>query len=84
VLPEAMYSYLVTGKMKYKKILPLTFTIPLFHERPTQSNLKQGGLKKENESIFYGEQPIEVATTIIALICSMMSLRTESIKSNLS
>jgi hypothetical protein len=45
----------------------LTFTIPLFHERPTQSNLKQSGLKKKMKGIFYGEQPIEVATTIIAL-----------------
>jgi hypothetical protein len=44
----------------------LTFTIPLFHERPTQSNLKQrDGLKKKRK-VFYGEQPIE-ATTIIAL-----------------
>jgi hypothetical protein len=32
-------------------------------------------VKKENERYFYGEQPIEVATTIIALICSMMSLK---------
>jgi hypothetical protein len=52
VLPETMmYSYLVTGKMKYKKIAIITFdfsTIPLFHERPTQSNLKQrDGLKRK-------------------------------------
>jgi hypothetical protein len=61
----------------------LTFTIPLFHERPTQSNLKQR-FKKRKRKVFYGEQPIEVATTIIALICSMMSLKTESIKSTSS
>jgi hypothetical protein len=40
--------------------------LPLFHERPTQSNLRDG-LKKKTKGIFYGEQPIEVATTIIAL-----------------
>jgi glycosyltransferase involved in cell wall biosynthesis len=71
VLPEAiMYSYLVTGKPKYKKIASITFDFLLSHyfmkgELKVISN--RGWFKKENERIFYGEQPIEVATTIIAL-----------------
>ncbi|CAM2888439.1 glycosyltransferase [Flavobacterium frigoris] len=71
VLPEAMmYSYLVTGKMKYKKIAIITFDFLLSHyfmkgQLKVISN--RGWFKKENERCFYGEQPIEVATTIIAL-----------------
>jgi hypothetical protein len=30
-----------------------------------QLKVTEGGFKKENERYFYGEQPIEVATTII-------------------
>jgi glycosyltransferase involved in cell wall biosynthesis len=71
VLPEAMmYSYLVTGKMKYKKIAIITFDFLLSHyfmkgQLKVISN--RGWFKKQNERCFYGEQPIEVATTIIAL-----------------
>nr|WP_314867242.1 glycosyltransferase [uncultured Flavobacterium sp.] len=71
VLPEAMmYSYLVTGDLKYKKIALVTFDFLLSHyfmkgQLKVISN--RGWFKKENERIFYGEQPIEVATTIIAL-----------------
>jgi len=71
VLPEAMmYSYLVTKKMEYKKIATVTFDFLLSHyfmkgQLKVISN--RGWFKKENERVFYGEQPIEVATTIIAL-----------------
>ncbi|WP_035671089.1 glycosyltransferase [Flavobacterium sp. 83] len=71
VLPEAMmYSYLVTKNPKYKKIAVITFDFLLSHyfmkgQLKVISN--RGWFKKENERIFYGEQPIEVATTIIAL-----------------
>jgi len=71
VLPEAMmYSYLVTGDSKYKKIALITFDFLLSHyfmkgQLKVISN--RGWFKKENERFFYGEQPIEVATTIIAL-----------------
>lgn len=71
VLPEAMmYSYLVTGKQKYKKIAAVTFDFLLSHyfmkgQLKVISN--RGWFKKENERFFYGEQPIEVSTTIIAL-----------------
>ena len=71
VLPEAMmYSYLATGNLKYKKIALITFDFLLSHyfmkgQLKVISN--RGWFKKENERIFYGEQPIEVSTTIIAL-----------------
>lgn len=71
VLPEAMmYSYLVTKNPMYKKIAVITFDFLLSHyfmkgQLKVISN--RGWFKKENERIFYGEQPIEVATTIIAL-----------------
>jgi glycosyltransferase involved in cell wall biosynthesis len=71
VLPEAMmYSYLITGDLKYKKIALITFDFLLSHyfmkgQLKVISN--RGWFKKENERFFYGEQPIEVATTIIAL-----------------
>lgn len=71
VLPEAMmYSYLVTGKMKYKKIALITFDFLLSHyfmkgQLKVVSN--RSWFKKENARTFYGEQPIEVATTIITL-----------------
>jgi glycosyltransferase involved in cell wall biosynthesis len=71
VLPEAMmYSFLVTKNPKYKKIAVITFDFLLSHyfmkgQLKVISN--RGWFKKENERFFYGEQPIEVATTIIAL-----------------
>ncbi|RKS95777.1 glycosyltransferase involved in cell wall biosynthesis [Flavobacterium limicola] len=71
VLPEAMmYSYLVTKNPKYKKIAVITFDFLLSHyfmkgQLKVISN--RGWFKKQNERVFYGEQPIEVATTIIAL-----------------
>jgi glycosyltransferase involved in cell wall biosynthesis len=71
VLPEAMlYSYLATGNSKYKKIALITFDFLLSHyfmkgQLKVISN--RGWFKKENERVFYGEQPIEVSTTIIAL-----------------
>ena len=71
VLPEAMmYSHLATGEPKYLKIATITFDFLLSHyfmkgQLKVISN--RGWFKKENERIFYGEQPIEVATTIITL-----------------
>ena len=71
VLPEAMmYSYLVTGKQKYKKIAIVTFDFLLSHyfmKGQIKVISNRGWFKKENERVFYGEQPIEVATTIITL-----------------
>jgi glycosyltransferase involved in cell wall biosynthesis len=71
VLPEAMmYSYLVTGKMKYKKIALTTFDFLLSHyfmKGQLKVVANRNWFKKQNERTFYGEQPIEVATTIITL-----------------
>jgi glycosyltransferase involved in cell wall biosynthesis len=71
VLPEAMmFSFLATREPKYLKIATVTFDFLLSHyfmkgQLKVISN--RGWFKKENERIFYGEQPIEVATTIITL-----------------
>lgn len=71
VLPEAiLYSYLATGSTKYKKIATITFDFLLSHyfmkgQLKVISN--RGWFKKQNERVFYGEQPMEVSTTIIAL-----------------
>lgn len=71
VLPEAMmYSYLATKNLKYKKIAIITFDFLLSHYfMKGQLNVisNRGWFKKENERVFYGEQPIEVVTTIITL-----------------
>jgi glycosyltransferase involved in cell wall biosynthesis len=71
VLPEAMmYAFLATGNLKYKKIALITFDFVLSHyfmkgEFSVVSN--KGWFVKGNKKNAYGEQPIEVATTIIAL-----------------
>ncbi|HSN48458.1 MAG TPA: hypothetical protein VLR29_06820, partial [Flavobacterium sp.] len=71
VLPEAMmYSYLATKEDKYLKIATITIDFLLSHyfmkgQLKVISN--RGWFKKENERVFYGEQPIEVATTVITL-----------------
>ncbi|MBE9489354.1 MAG: glycosyltransferase [Bacteroidetes bacterium] len=71
VLPEAMmYSFLTTKDKRFKKIAEISFDFLLAHyfmkgQLTVISN--KGWFKKENERFFYGEQPIEVATTIIAL-----------------
>ena len=71
VLPEAMmYSFLATEESKYLKIAAITFNFLLSHyfmkdQLKVVSN--RGWFKKQNERVFYGEQPIEVATTIITL-----------------
>ncbi|PWA05051.1 glycosyltransferase [Flavobacterium psychrotolerans] len=71
VLPEAMlYSYMVTRKPKYKKIALITFDFLLsqyFMKGQLKVISNRGWFKKQNERVFYGEQPIEVSTTIIAL-----------------
>jgi glycosyltransferase involved in cell wall biosynthesis len=71
VLPEAMlFSFLVTGDLKYKKIALVTFDFLLSHyfmkgELSVISN--RGWFVKGEKKNTYGEQPIEVATTIITL-----------------
>jgi hypothetical protein len=71
VLPEAMlFSFLATGDSKYKKIALVTFDFLLSHyfmkgEFSVISN--RGWFVKGKKKNTYGEQPIEVATTIITL-----------------
>lgn len=71
VLPEAMmYSYLITENEKFKEISEVTLDFLLSHyfmKGQIKVISNNGWFKKENERIFYGEQPIEVATTIVAL-----------------
>jgi len=71
VLPEAMmYSFLTTKDKRFKRIAEISFDFLLAHyfmkgQLTVISN--RGWFKKENERVFCGEQPMEVATTIIAL-----------------
>lgn len=71
VLPEAMlFSFLATGDLKYKRIALVTFDFLLSHyfmkgEFSVISN--RGWFVKGSHKNTYGEQPIEVVTTIITL-----------------
>jgi hypothetical protein len=71
ILPEAMmHSYLITGNERSKQISEITFDFLLSHyfmkgQLTIISNRKW--FKRNNERVFHGEQPIEVATTIVAL-----------------
>jgi glycosyltransferase involved in cell wall biosynthesis len=71
ILPEAMmYSYLITKNKDYKRISEITFDFLLskyFMKGQIKVISNRGWFKKKNERKFYGEQPIEVVTTIIAL-----------------
>jgi len=71
VLPEAvMYSFLITNNKKYKKIAEISLDFLLsqyFMKGQIKVISNRGWFKKNNERAFYGEQPIEVATTIIVL-----------------
>ncbi len=71
VLPEAMmYSYLVTKEKQFKSIAEVSFDFLLsqyFMKGQIKVISNRGWFKKKNERTFYGEQPMEVATTIIAL-----------------
>jgi glycosyltransferase involved in cell wall biosynthesis len=71
VLPEAMlYSYLITKDMHFKEIAEISFDFLLAHyfmKGQIKVITNRGWFKKKNERVFYGEQPIEVVTTIIAL-----------------
>ncbi|TGV04354.1 glycosyltransferase [Flavivirga rizhaonensis] len=71
ILPEAMmYSYLITKNEDHKNIAEITFDFLLsqyFMKRQIKVISNRGWFKKKNERVFYGEQPIEIVTTIIAL-----------------
>ncbi len=71
VLPEAMmYSFLATRDTEYKKIAVTTFDFLLsqyFMKRQIKVISNRGWFKRKNARNFYGEQPMEVVTTIITL-----------------
>ena len=71
VLPEAMlYSFLITGNQRYKEIALISFDFLLsqyFMKGKLRVISNRGWFKKKNQKAFFGEQPIEVANTIIAL-----------------
>lgn len=71
VLPEAMmFAYLIIGKESYKEIAIVTFNFLLsnyFMKGQIKVISNQGWFHKRNERNFFGEQPIEIAYTILAL-----------------
>ena len=71
ILPEAMmYSYLVTNNKQFKKIAIISFDFLLAHyfmKGQIKVISNRGWFKKKNERAFYGEQPMEIGTTIVAL-----------------
>ena len=71
VLPEAMmYSYLITKEEHFKNIAEISFDFLLTHyfmKGQIKVITNRGWFKKKNERNFYGEQPMEVVTTILAL-----------------
>ena len=71
VLPEAMmYSYLITDNTKFKEISEISLDFLLanyFMKGQLKIISNKKWFKKKNEKEFYGEQPIEVATTMISL-----------------
>jgi glycosyltransferase involved in cell wall biosynthesis len=71
VLPEAMlYAWLSTGEAIYKKIAVYTFDFLLskiFNENGIEVISNKTWLKKGEEAGRFGEQPIDVAYTVMAL-----------------
>lgn len=71
ILPEAMlYCYLATRNKTYKKIAEISLDFLLanyFMKGQLKIVSNKAWFKRKNEHEFYGEQPIEVATTIICL-----------------
>nr|WP_320059232.1 glycosyltransferase [uncultured Bacteroides sp.] len=71
VLPESLlYAYLATGNNRYKEIAKESFDFLLsktFAEHQIKVVSNQGWLLKEKKERRFGEQPIDVAGTVIAL-----------------
>ncbi|MDR0866298.1 MAG: glycosyltransferase [Candidatus Symbiothrix sp.] len=71
VLPESLlYAYLATGDTRYKEIAKESFDF-LLEKIFTEDRIKvisnQGWLQKEKKDRKFGEQPVDVAGTVIAL-----------------
>ncbi|MEG1573691.1 MAG: glycosyltransferase, partial [Bacteroidales bacterium] len=71
VLPECLiYAYRITENEAYKKIAKYSFDFLLektFANRQIKVVSNQGWLQKDKGTLTYGEQPIDVAGTVIAL-----------------
>ena len=71
IIPEAMlYAWHITGDEEYKKVAYESFDFLLskiFNERGIEVISNRGWLKKGEKQAKYGEQPIDVAYTIMAL-----------------
>lgn len=71
ILSEGMlYAYLVTGNNDYKRIAKESFDFLLkkvFVKNQIKVVSNQGWLQKEQKGRYFGEQPIDVAGTVIAL-----------------
>ncbi len=71
ILPEAMlYAWLETGDLEYKEVAKASFDFLLsqtFNENGIKVISNRSWLQKGQEAAPYGEQPIDVAYTILAL-----------------
>lgn len=71
ILPEAMlYAWLITGKESYKEIAVTSFDFLLsliFNKNGIEVISNKGWLQKGQEAGQFGEQPIDVAYTIMTL-----------------
>lgn len=71
ILPEAMlYAWLITGESEYREIAITSFNFLLsetFNENGIEVISNRGWLKKGEVASHFGEQPIDVAYTIMTL-----------------
>ena len=71
VLPEALlYAWLITKNKKYKEVAETTFDFLLsqyFMKGQIKVISNDGWFHKRNKRTFHGEQPIEVAYTVLSL-----------------
>tara|TARA_R110001583_G_scaffold1435_4_gene11412 strand:+ start:1267 stop:3588 length:2322 start_codon:yes stop_codon:yes gene_type:complete len=71
VLPDALlYAWRITKNKRYKEVAEITFDFLLsqyFMKGQIKVISNDGWFHKRNKRIFYGEQPIEIAYTILSL-----------------
>lgn len=71
VLPDALlYAWLITKNNRYKEVAEITFDFLLsqyFMKGQIKVISNDGWFHKRNKRVFHGEQPIEIAYTILSL-----------------
>ncbi|TVZ28682.1 glycosyltransferase involved in cell wall biosynthesis [Gillisia sp. Hel_I_86] len=71
VLPDALlYAWLITNNNRYREVAEITFDFLLsqyFMKGQIKVISNNGWFHKRNQRVFHGEQPIEVAYTILSL-----------------